>query len=126
MTAKTSSIKSVDQWIDEQDAAALECRDTGHQWPRGILMDITGRNRAGTRITELTRTLTCQGGCGVKRLDIFTPDRRTGRVEKVDSRMDYSGSGYLRPSDGSVEKGPIDRALVRATIVHRMFPDLEF
>lgn len=127
-----TTITSTDRINDLTDQA-MECRDLQHAWPRRnlkqhakfITFEIT--EYIGGHASAARRVMDCTGGCGVAKTQRFRITR-DGRMQLDGKpRYSYPESGYRlkRPEQGTRVE-PLDRSELRYTLLHRLYPKLQW
>lgn len=126
------------QWLEKAPLQGLQCRDLRHAWPRAqsagnarslqSTADITWRrlSPAGGP-AELERSMHCTGRCGTVRTETFLL-RAGGRMVRIGKpRYRRDDPAYLRRrSEPGVPLEPLDPDELRATLVRRMYPRLQW
>lgn len=126
------------QWLDSTPLAALECRTLRHQWPRmtrtagrrakhlpndkHLQWKILGPVEAG-RLLE--RHMTCLGGCGTTRIELFLV-RHDGRMVRDGPPHYRYAATYLRKHTDHQPLEPLDHDDILGTLVHRLYPGLQW
>jgi hypothetical protein len=123
--------------LDNISEAAAGCRLLGHDWPRPdhpryhelVTVTVLKKTRAWhPKLIE--ERMVCAAGCGVIRTSWKAVNTRTGRMERLRARYDYSqtnGSYRLKDRDPNGEKyEPVDPNEVGYALLTRMYPDLHW
>lgn len=143
MSAVTAYIINADiddEWLETAPIEALECRTLRHQWPRmprpgarrshGLHSDDNTQWKAvgaGEAGRLLHRLMTCLGGCGTQRLEVFLI-RRDGRmVRDGKPRYRYTRPYLRRRADPDAPALPhLDQDQILGVMVHRLYPKLRW
>lgn len=133
------------KWIAATSVQALLCRDLRHAWPRPT--PAAARRRPGqdrrcppstqlimwrmiadespTSRRILERTMLCEAGCGVRRLETFVV--REGRLVRTGVPKFRYPPGYRRArEEPDTPLEPLDADVLRGSIVARLYPGLQW
>lgn len=134
MSRRSKPVRTADERLDDLPIEALECRAIGHAWPRSNSprMVLTPTRRQNGRVVEAERTMTCEGGCGRSRTEVFVFTASGQMYREGASRYRTEpGKVYLLkprdPDDGGVTHTErVHRDDVRYALVTRLHPDLRW
>lgn len=126
-------------WLDTAPLAGLQCRDLRHAWPRAQQRSSVRARPPSTplivwkvltvsagRPVELERTMLCEGGCGVARVEVFVA-RKGGDLVRSGVPRYRHPKHYLRQRaepDSPLER--LDPDVLRGRLVARLYPALKW